>query len=81
MSNASNSTSKPAAAPGPTPVLSLRDVSLSFRGMPVLTDVNLELGTGEYVGLIGPNGGGKSVLLKVILGLIEPDAGQVRVFG
>ena len=63
------------------PVLSLSGVSLAFRGMPVLTDIDLELRAGEYVGLIGPNGGGKSVLLKVILGLLEPDSGTVEVFG
>ncbi len=48
---------------------------------PVLEDVNLELDAGDFLGLIGPNGGGKSTLLKVMLGLIEPGKGTVRIFG
>ena len=60
--------------------LDIRDVSLAFRGMPVLEEINLRLESGDFLGLIGPNGGGKSVLLKVILGLLEPDRGQVRIF-
>ncbi len=63
------------------PALDLREVWLSFRGMTVLEDVNLTIESGEFLGLIGPNGGGKSVLLKVILGLIHPDRGTVRVLG
>ena len=63
------------------PAIQLDGVSLAFRGMPVLEDVNLRVEPGQFLGLIGPNGGGKSVLLKVILGLLEPDAGTVRVFG
>lgn len=65
----------------PTAVIDVRDLSLSFRATTVLEDVNLEVGVGEFVGIIGPNGGGKSVLLRAILGLCEPDRGQVRVFG
>ena len=48
---------------------------------PVLEDVSLSIEPGDFIGLIGPNGGGKTVLLKVMLGLLEPDAGEVRVFG
>ncbi len=49
-------------------------------GHTVLEDVNLELNEGNFLGLIGPNGGGKSTLLKVMLGLIKPDRGDVRIF-
>jgi zinc transport system ATP-binding protein len=63
------------------PVLDLRGVSVSFRDVPVLEDVNLSLDAGEYLAVLGPNGGGKTTLLKVILGLIRPDRGEVRVFG
>jgi len=64
-----------------TPAILIRDLSLSFRGMPVLEHVDLEVGPGDFLGIIGPNGGGKSVLLKTILGLIRPDEGHVEVFG
>ncbi|MEW6742672.1 MAG: metal ABC transporter ATP-binding protein [Planctomycetota bacterium] len=64
-----------------TPALEVRDVSLSFRGMAVLEAVNFTLEEGGFLGIIGPNGAGKSVLFKVILGLLRPDRGSVRVFG
>ncbi len=47
----------------------------------VLEDINLELEAADFLGLIGPNGGGKSTLLKVMLGLIKPDRGEIRIFG
>lgn len=64
-----------------TPALELRGVSLHKRGSAVLDGVNLTLQPGDFCGLIGPNGGGKSMLLAVILGLETPDGGQVSVFG
>ncbi len=47
----------------------------------VLTDVNFEVYENDYIGLIGPNGGGKSTLLKIILGLLKPTQGKIDVFG
>ena len=47
----------------------------------VLENINLELDPADFLGLIGPNGGGKSTLLKVMLGLIKPDRGEIRIFG
>lgn len=61
--------------------LELTGVSLRLRGQLVLDDVHLRLRRGEFLGLIGPNGGGKSMLLAVILGLRRPCAGSVLVFG
>ncbi len=66
---------------GTLPAIDVRHVWLSFRGATALEDVTLSIEPGEFVGIIGPNGGGKSVLLKVILGLIKPDRGTVRIFG
>jgi zinc transport system ATP-binding protein len=62
-------------------ILSIRDLWVFRDGHAVLEGVNLDLDEGDFLGLIGPNGGGKSTLLKVILGLIKPSKGEVKVFG
>ena len=48
---------------------------------PALSDVTFEIGSGEYVGVVGPNGGGKSTLLRLLNGLLASDSGSVRVAG
>lgn len=62
-------------------VISIKGVSVCFDEKPILEDVNLSLKDGDYLAIIGPNGSGKTTLLKVILGLIKPDKGEVRLFG
>lgn len=59
----------------------LENVSVSLHEKKVLKDVNLSIYDQEFLGVIGPNGGGKTTLLKVILGLIKPDEGKIEVFG
>jgi zinc transport system ATP-binding protein len=59
----------------------LQDVWVNYNGAVILEDINLEIEAGRYVGILGPNGAGKSTLLKVILGLVQPQRGTVRVFG
>jgi len=49
--------------------------------VPVLTDVNLEIGRGDYVALMGPSGSGKSTLLNLIAGIDQPDGGSLRIAG
>ena len=63
------------------PMIALAGVSKRFDGLDVLRDVGLEVGRGEQVALSGPSGSGKTVLLKSIIGLIEPDGGSIRVDG
>lgn len=63
------------------PAVDLRHVTLRLGGLRVLDDVSLRIESDDYLALLGPNGGGKSTLLKVILGLLRPDHGDVRVFG
>ncbi len=63
-----------------TVIVSIKGLWVCRENHPVLEDVNLELNEGDFLGLIGPNGGGKSTLLKVMLGLIKPDRGEVRIF-
>lgn len=64
-----------------TPIVEIRDVNFAYGGEPVLLDVNLDIQQSDFIAMIGPNGGGKTTLLKVILGLITPDTGVVRVNG
>mgnify|MGYP001772818264 FL=1 len=59
----------------------LRDVSKSFGGVKVLDGISLEVREGEVFAIVGPNGVGKTTLLKIIAGVLKPDAGEVRVEG
>ncbi len=59
----------------------LEDVWVSYGGKPALEGVSLDIEEREFLGLIGPNGGGKTTLLKLMLGLVRPDRGKVEVFG
>lgn len=63
------------------PVISIERMSFSYDGERVLEDVDLAVGPRDFVSLVGPNGGGKTTLLKLVLGLLEPTAGRIRVFG
>lgn len=62
-------------------IVRLKDVWVKYDDIIVLEDINLAIFQYEFLGIIGPNGGGKSTLLKVILGLVKPVRGSVSVFG
>jgi len=62
-------------------VVSLRDVWVDYDGVSALENVTLSVYEGDFLGIIGPNGGGKSTLLKVILGLVSPRQGEAAVWG
>ncbi len=64
-----------------TPAIELRHVSLSFDEKLVLADVSFQVARGETLVLLGVTGAGKSVLLKLILGLLKPDYGQILIEG
>jgi zinc transport system ATP-binding protein len=61
--------------------VSLDDVWVYYDGIPILEGVSLSVEQGDFLGIIGPNGGGKTTLLKVILGLINPSRGTTFVLG
>lgn len=62
-------------------MIQLTDVSKSYHNMLVVDHLNLQIGAGEIVGLIGHNGAGKSTTLKMMAGLIEPTSGHIQVMG
>lgn len=62
-------------------VVDFDHVSVSIKGRTVLEDINFTIWQDSFTGIIGPNGAGKTTLLRLILGLLEPDRGRVRVFG
>jgi zinc transport system ATP-binding protein len=65
----------------PQPVIEIERLDFSYDGALALQDVTLAVGRRDFACLVGPNGGGKTTLLKLILGLLVPTAGRVRVFG
>ena len=62
-------------------LVKLEDVWVHYDGVPVLEGVSLSIEQGDFLAIIGPNGGGKTTLLKVILGLVTPSHGKVLVLG
>jgi zinc transport system ATP-binding protein len=68
--------------PVASPAVHLSDVTFGYRsGQPVLRGVSLAIDRGEFVAVAGPNGGGKTTLLRILLGLERPDAGTALLFG
>lgn len=62
-------------------LVKLEDVWVHLDSVPILEAINLSIESNDFLGIIGPNGGGKTTLLKVILGLIKPSHGKVSVMG
>jgi zinc transport system ATP-binding protein len=63
------------------PIIEIRHLHFSYNGQPVLREINLTVVPGDFIAVIGPNGGGKSTLLKLMLGLLKAEAGHIRIFG
>lgn len=62
-------------------IIQLENICFSYTSEEVIKDVSLEIHKGDYLGIVGPNGGGKSTLLKLMLGLLNPNDGKVSLFG
>lgn len=63
------------------PIIELRNISKKFGGITALNSVSLEVNEGEVVGLIGDNGAGKSTLIKTLVGVHQPDLGEIFIRG
>lgn len=62
-------------------IIEIKDVSFSYGNEEVLSGISLDIHEGDYLGLVGPNGAGKTTLLKIMLGLLRPTKGSVKIFG
>ncbi|MFC1561746.1 metal ABC transporter ATP-binding protein [candidate division KSB1 bacterium] len=61
--------------------IEVQNVSYSYNGNMALSNVSFRVNNKDFIGIIGPNGGGKTTLLKLLLGMIEPAGGTIRIFG
>jgi zinc transport system ATP-binding protein len=62
-------------------IIDIQNLNFSYNRQPVLIDVNLTVQAGEFIAMIGPNGGGKTTLLKLMLGLLNAESGRIRILG
>ncbi|KAA6307729.1 High-affinity zinc uptake system ATP-binding protein ZnuC, partial [termite gut metagenome] len=62
------------------PLIAIRNLSVAYDRRVVLQDVNLTVNDYDFLGMIGPNGGGKTTLIKTILGLLKPAGGNIRFY-
>jgi branched-chain amino acid transport system ATP-binding protein len=65
----------------PVPLIAIKDVAAGYGGLTVLDGLSLEIGSGEFVAVVGPNGHGKSTLLKTISGLVPASRGSITLAG
>ena len=61
------------------PVIEIHNLNFSFENRLILNDIHLEVSRGEFLGVIGPNAAGKTTLMKLILGLYQPDSGSIKI--
>ena len=61
--------------------VSVNNLSVSYSGVDAINDINVEIKKGEFLGITGPNGGGKTTLLNAVLGLISTDNGKIEIMG
>ena len=62
-------------------ILNVSDLSVNRAGAEIIHDINLLVTCGEFIGIVGPNGGGKTTLILTILGILKPRTGNIRIYG
>ena len=62
-------------------IIEINNISFSYGSQPVLKDITFSIHKGDYLGVIGPNGSGKTTLIRIILGLLKPSFGTIKIFG
>jgi len=75
-----NSSTSP-SAPSAVPALETHDLTVAYHKKPVIYGVDVSIPAGKLIGIIGPNGGGKSTLIKAVLGMLPLTGGWVKIFG
>ena len=63
------------------PIFDVKNLSFVVHGQTILKNINFQIFNGEYIAIIGPNGGGKTTLIRMLLGLEKPTSGEIRLFG
>lgn len=61
------------------PIIELKNISFAYSNTDVVKDISLEINKGDFIGLIGPNGSGKTTLLKIMLGILKPRKGEIKI--
>jgi len=63
------------------PIFDVKNLNFTVNGQKILSDISLEIFHSQYIAIIGPNGGGKTTLIRMLLGLDKPSSGSVKIFG
>ena len=63
------------------PIFDVKNLNFNIRGQDILSNISLEIYNGEYIAIIGPNGGGKTTLIRMLLGLEQLTSGEIKIFG
>jgi len=63
------------------PIFEVKNLSFKVRDQEILKNISFDIFNGDYVAIIGPNGGGKTTLTKILLGLVKPTSGTIKLFG
>jgi len=63
------------------PIFDIKNLTFIVKGQSILSNISLEIFRSEYIAIIGPNGGGKTTLIRMLLGLEKPTSGEVKIYG